>query len=233
MTLCSRAPILGEKSLENASYMPLKPVDWSVIVLGSWNRAILTPAGIGLRILEVPEGTPLEVLIAVDAIAPPKVSHDDTIITAHSSRLTVEPKDLYYPNLDKARGLASKALNALPETPVRAVGVNVNYVIEDEECAVSDEIFSKELDNRLSDIALEIKNWDFGRTISWEDGLVNISESLDENGEHHVNFNFERKSNNQADLLEWLKIPISNVEQFVKSYFENILEIPFTDKRHE
>ncbi len=42
------------------------PFDWNVVIIGSWNPAILTPQGITTRLLQLEAGTPVEVQVSLD-----------------------------------------------------------------------------------------------------------------------------------------------------------------------
>jgi len=133
----------------------LIPADWSVVVVGRWNRAILTPAGIGKRVLGVDAGTPLEVMVAIDAIAPPLVKHDKMTVVADSDRLTIQLAVCAFDELVRACSLARNALKQLPETPLAAVGFNVRYIASDF-CEALDAVLKSDLDDRASDAGYRI-----------------------------------------------------------------------------
>ena len=54
--------------------MLLEPGDWNVVIVGHWNRAILTPQGIATRLLQLPPETEIGIEVPMDAIGPYRVS---------------------------------------------------------------------------------------------------------------------------------------------------------------
>ena len=107
--------------------MPLTPSEWNVVVLGRWNRAILTPSGIAKRLFCLDEETPVEVFVAVDALVPPQVKYGGTVVVAGEDRLIAQPETPDFSALAGAMTIARRAMEELPETPVIAAGVNVKY----------------------------------------------------------------------------------------------------------
>ena len=195
--------------------MSLVPVDWSVVIVGRWNRAILTPAGIGKRLFELPEGTPVEVMLAIDAIAPPRVSHDGIIVVAGNDRLMIQPESCEYVDLDRARQLAKKALCELPETPISGVGINIRFKSEESELAL-DKIIDSTWDDELSDNDYSIQERGVKRSLAWQNGTINISITSNENGKQFVQFNFDMQALDVATQNQWLDVPIGHIQSEVK-----------------
>src|SRR5437867_4460257 len=102
--------------------MALIPADWNVIVIGRWNRAILTPQGIVTRLFQLPPETDVGIEVPMDAIGPYRVIHDGLVVMVSSSQLIVETQEHSFPSLQRAMHIASRAMTSLPETPMRAAG---------------------------------------------------------------------------------------------------------------
>ena len=107
--------------------MPMVPVEWSVVIVGRWNRGILTPTGIITRLFEEPLGTPFSVEVPADAIGPPRVHHAGLMVTADWGRLVVELEENNFAQLGKAAAIAVIAIESLPVTPISAAGFNICY----------------------------------------------------------------------------------------------------------
>src|SRR5262245_33422873 len=105
--------------------MPLEPFDWNVVVLGHWNRAILTPQGIASRLFQIPSETEIGIEVPMDAIGPFRVSHDNLTVMAGGGRLTVEARENNFPSLERAMRVARRGIVSLPETPLLAAGFNI------------------------------------------------------------------------------------------------------------
>lgn len=212
--------------------MPLKPAEWSVVVVGRWNRAILTPAGLGKRVFKVPEGTPLEVMVAIDAIAPPQVKYGGMLVIAGSDRLLVQPTLSTFEKLTEAFTLARNALEELPETPVIAVGFNVKYQTGDYVEAI-DGVLATDLDDRASDAGYEIADRGIHRSMKRQNGKVNISATQDEGGMRSVMINFDLKSDDPLKHQEWLNANADSVKEEVKRVVQEILKIPEAEIEYE
>ncbi len=80
----ARRPEFMEKQEESPVEPLMGPVgfDWDVVVVGFWNPAILTPAGIWKRLFELEQGTPVELEVPIDGLAPYRVSHEEITVTA-------------------------------------------------------------------------------------------------------------------------------------------------------
>lgn len=107
-----------------------QPFDWNVVVVGAWNVAILTPGGVAKRLFRLPPGTPVEVQVPLDAPhAPMQVKRGGMVVAVAPSgmQLTVGPEQSAFSGLQEAAEIAARAIEDLPETPVRAAGVNIRY----------------------------------------------------------------------------------------------------------
>jgi len=84
--------------------MALKPSDWSAVVIGRWNRAILTPRGIAQRVFRLPEGTPIQVLVPIDAVGMNSVivKHGEFQATVDDSRLQIHLEHGNFDALERA-----------------------------------------------------------------------------------------------------------------------------------
>ena len=118
--------------------------NWDIVLLGLWNRAILTPAGIAQRVFGLQEpGTavvgadstkienafPLEIQFAIDWNFPPRVAYEGVVVSVFGDRIIFGPKSSKHDSLNIALGYAQNILKSLPETPVSAIGVNLRTSI--------------------------------------------------------------------------------------------------------
>jgi hypothetical protein len=212
--------------------MQLEPVDWSVVVIGRWNRAILTPAGIGQRLFRVEEGTPLEVLIAIDALGPPIVKHNGLTVVAGSDRLIVQPDALNRDGVAKSCEIARNAISSLPETPLSAVGINLKYRCEDYFDPI-DNAFTTEIDTRATERGLNRIESQLQQSYNFESGRVNVIIAIGEDGKRSLAFNFEWQTNRKDDHLNWLATSFDTLTSLMTKVTEQILQIPKSEIKYE
>lgn len=212
--------------------MSLSPKDWSVVVAGSWNRAILTPAGIRKRLFRLDDGTPIEVQLPIDQLKPPQVKHDGIYVIADSNNLILRPHQCSFDELDRARLFAINALESLPETPITAIGINMRYT-----SAIAIPEFFDALDSSwdtsLSETGYTINESDIKRSLSWNNGFINLFLSYDKSNHHSILFNFEIRSNNHEDLKNWLSAPIDILKSQITKIFSDTLHIKNKDITYE
>jgi len=201
----------------------VESLNWNVVVAGYWNPAILTPAGIAQRLFGLEEGTPVQIEVPMDGLAPYRVRHDDLTVTAEAGRLIVSADAPRYDLLDYARKIAAKTIAELPETPLTAAGYNIRMHVDDP----SNELLTAtacEIDNQLSDAAFSIESRGLQRSLKIAKGVLNLS--IRQQDDVTFEFNFHRQSSNRNQLIAWLEYPIDEVKQVVTKILEKVIGIP-------
>lgn len=189
--------------------MSAEPFSWNIVVIGAWNPAILTPDGIRRRLFELPDGTPINVEVAVDRPGPFRVIHDGLAVIPTPVSLEVTTTEPNIESLERASGLCVRALQSLPETPVSAAGVNIRYRFQEIPDQVLD-LVRAPLDSALSDAGFQFSGSVTKRTLTHNAGVINVQ--IANNGpEGTIEFNFHRDSTVPSELREWL----SGVHSFV------------------
>lgn len=193
--------------------MSFKPFNWSVIIVGRWNQAILTPAGIAKYLFKLNQPQGLEVSVPIDGISPYKVKHPEIAIVAMTeiNRLRIELLIMDYETLHKAMEIGSNALKELPETPVAAAGFNVKFRSSEQETGLLD-IVNSESDKVLSSRnGWKILNRTMSRSFEYQEGRLNLAVAMSDSGSE-VSFNFHRDSENHEELSRWLGTAIDKVQ---------------------
>ena len=198
--------------------MAFDPFDWNVIVLGHWNRAILTPAGIVTRLFDLSPETPVKIEVPVDGMGPYKITHDQISVVVVPGRLEVALDLPNFELLDRARQIGVRALERLPETPVTAVGINIRYrskepaaeLIEAARCGV---------DQNLTEARQEIAGRLLGRALKFKDGLVNLTlqQRQPDDDACVLVLNFHKSSNQARELIAWLQVRRPEIEEQVQT----------------
>ncbi len=206
--------------------MRLEPFNWDVVIVGHWNRAILTPNGIAKRLFKLEEGTGIEVFVPVNVLEPAKVKHEGIVVTVEERRLVISTVKPSYKAIQRAMQTGCNALKDLPETPVFATGFNIRFKITDYPAQL-DEMTDSWLDTNLSDAGYEIVSRGVKRQIRVKGGIlakgiVNLLASKREDKPLKIDFNFHRDSNNVAELIEWLDVSEANLNSEVSQVLKNL-----------
>jgi hypothetical protein len=212
--------------------MPITPNDWSVVVVGHWNRAILTPAGIVHRLLKLPEDTPVNVEIALDAFLPYRVRKDNVIVTPYGDRLHVEPTVHSFEAFADAMKKAWNAIDSLPETPVVAAGFNLNYKTSGQYPSLS-AITAHSWDDHLierGDFKIDARS--IARSLPWRGGHIKLSVTQDADNAFIISMNYDRRSTSVNDLKDWLSIPIQDIEAATKRILSDCLDLTVGEIRN-
>jgi len=184
----------------------MDPVDWNVVVLGAWNRAILTPAWISEIVLGVEKGSPIEVLVPLDAFAPFQIRHGGLRVTSLPGQLLVQLDTPSEDSLVAAMAAMKRALDDLPRTPLQACGINIRFnspepggmVVERTRCK------SEEL---LSGNGYELRVRRRGESMDFKEGTLNFIADLPTTGPTMLTFNFDRQCSVPGDAIAWLTRP--------------------------
>lgn len=205
--------------------MVLEPVNWNVVVVGHWNRAILTPQGIATRLFKKAEDTEFKVEVPADAIGPYKVHLEGLIIRAASSLLSIELEKQSLLLQTKAMSIAREAIECLPETPIIAGGFNFRFraPVGSEEINQLSKLIHSEVDKRLERTSNRI----LGRACTWKTshhaGLLNMEVSIDDEG-LLLTYNFHCDLNRE-EIIAWLRTPSSDAVESIRELSSQILEL--------
>jgi hypothetical protein len=189
--------------------------DWSVVVRGRWNRAILTPAGIGKHVLGVEPGTAVGVDVPLDGLACYRVRDPDEklIVTADEARVQILLQDISYDTLELAMKAGARVLDELPVTPVSASGINLCFAFEPAPRAVVP-VGDAPMDIKLADAGFKIQARNTTRTVPFEEGLLNVSLRIS-GADLNVLLNLHRSSSTREDIKSWLEKPVSKIREMV------------------
>ena len=200
--------------------MPFAPYDWNAIVLGLWNPGILTPNGVMTLLFQAPENAELGMEVPMDTVGPLRLSYNGLVVIPGSRGLVVEPQQPNYDSLHNAIGIAKRAMEQLPLTPVTEAGFNVRYRLEGECPELISSTVSHGIDKSLEAAGFSVVRRVLSRTIRWRGGIIQADIIKSEAGYAQLTFNFDRKGD-RASLIEWLSVKSSEVQEVVgKIIFE-------------
>lgn len=209
--------------------MTCQPFDWNVVVLGAWNVAILTPRGIAARLLSLGDTVPVEIQVVIDRPSPLRVVYRDLAVIASDSRLIVSSTSLNANGLGSASEVASRAVVSLPETPLTAAGVNIQYVFDQIPDSLL-EIIGSGIDDKLTDadpdlrfLAKEVR-----RTVRWNGGTLNIQLRENEDASALAKINFHMESSDSKQIAAWLN-QSADMLKTTKKLLSETLALPIED----
>lgn len=202
----------------------LRPIGWSSVVAGKWNPAILSPNGIARIIFQKPEDTPVEVFVPIDSMGPTKVRSEGVNVSADFNRLAIECENSDWETFEMSRALCIRAIDALPVTPLSAVGYNIRFELDEPEDGLI-ELLKPPLDDRLSDSGFTISERKIGRSVEWNGGQINLLIIKKPDSLFRVLLNFDMKSTANDAIKSWLEIPIGDVAEITNRIVYSTLDI--------
>jgi hypothetical protein len=183
--------------------MSIEAKNWNIIAVGAWNVAILSPDGIRKRLFDLPDGTPVEIEVAIDKPGPFRVVHNNVIVAPTSKSLEILSRSNTIEGLKPAAEIAIKALQQLPETPLTAVGINFRYKIDVIPSPLID-LVKAPIDDLISDAGYVFKGNMIRRSIEHLNGVLNIEIVQGASLDGTINFNFHKDSVKPEELVGWL-----------------------------
>lgn len=196
--------------------------EWNAVVVGDWNRAILTPAWIGKHLFGLEPGTPLEVQVTLDEYRPHQVKYGGIVVMASSSQLIAKPVANEFADLGRAALVAAKAITELPRTPLTGAGINCVFK-SDTPIEKLSQVTGHPADKAFDDFKISSRGT--SRALKWHDGYVNVLADDDENQGRTILFNFHLADKDEEHLAAWLARPIAEIEDAVTKILKKYLDI--------
>jgi hypothetical protein len=208
--------------------MAVQALDWSVVIVGRWNRAILTPAGIAKRVFKADQKQ-IFVAVPLDGVSPYQVRHPDHKIIAMTdeNRLHIQVLKMDYETLGHAMEAGVNALLALPETPVSAAGFNINFHSEDVSSDLA-ALLVADIDRDLAKLEYPVVARSITRSFEDGSGTLNITVS-GKDPSFDIGCNFHRASADYKELVEWMQTPTEQAKKAVERVLALLhidLEVP-------
>jgi hypothetical protein len=100
---------------------------WSLVIIGRWNTAILSPQWLAEQVFKQPE---IEIRFPVLGGAPPIFRAGDIQIVVSNERVAFMPLKDSDDVLTRIEAAARHILQTLPHTPIQAFGENFHYSVE-------------------------------------------------------------------------------------------------------
>lgn len=171
--------------------------EWSIVLVGSWNVAILNPNWLATEIY-AQEQVHVDVMIA--GMNPAiRVRHGRTIITPHSDRVTISCTEATGDAIAEAEQVAVTLLRKLPVTPLAAIGANFAFTVADPPEALT-KVFNFNDRQALVSAEASVISADVVRKMSIKDQIANLRLQQVEDGTMNIYLNFHTDvlSSNEA-----------------------------------
>ena len=163
----------------------------SLVVVGVWNPAILTPDWVARNVLGFAKGqeVPVELDMPLRPGQAPVYSLAGITYTPSRDRLVFRLKDTAAESLRRAQEAVARTLALLPHTPVRAFGQNFGF-LDETPLPEHTQVFSaaNDLPGRL-DLVVEVVGSLIRHTVDLEGRTLHLTRNH-EGGQLTVEFNF-------------------------------------------
>lgn len=182
----------------------MKPqlTNWTIVVAGSWNVAILNPDWFAQNVLNVPE---LMIELTVEGLqAKLKYLHDDLIVIPQTDRVIFGCRRPDQISLAACERAAINLLNRLPVTPVTAVGINIGYEEANPPKEVAS-LFNLQDDQKFSAQDFVFISRSITRSIAFEDRILNFKAQHTDGGSIILFANFHKEVQNTEQAREALR----------------------------
>ena len=199
----------------------------TVVIVGDWNATILNkPEWIARNLLEKPEGAQLTIytVLVGPEVAPGQIEPKKKILLFEEFGLCCSSKrlELFCGKIESPEPLysiASCVSKALPHTPVRAVGVNFHFLMNEEEARVSPRLETAEAMDEVGGVlsssrtdAIRIPDGSLLRVNGFQNAqtILKLARSTDCNLTE-IDFNYESPLDEVDALRRWTQAdPVSH-----------------------
>lgn len=202
--------------------MAISAYDWNVVIAGSWNRAILTPQGIGKFVFGLTDSTSLQLELSINSIDPPRVTYDDVSVRVFSNRIILDCATCSDVNMDKSLRYGRTSLSQLIYTPVQAAGFNFRYRFRDSGTI--------DLTKSLMQSTNYMSKYDYTpvssnviRAIKYEAGTLNIQTDWEGDDKFALLFNFHFNSLQPESLQSWLNPNFTDIRSTIDNIKAELL----------
>jgi len=176
---------------------------WSIVLLGSWNTALLNPDWVIQHIFDG-EQAELDIHVVPGRRSVMRVRRDNIIFAPTEERVTIHCSEASEAVIQLAELKAVELLKKLPVTPVTAVGVNFGFEDADPAGSLLQPFTFRDAP-KFAEHDLEVRSASITRKIIAEGQEINLMIERKDDLGISVRFNFHhaaRSAEEAAELLE-------------------------------
>ncbi len=153
--------------------------------------------------------------VSAESVGSYRVSHQGVGVAVSDGELQVAAQAPNLETLNTARQIAARAIESLPETPLKACGFNLRYRSSDPPNELL-QATQCPIDAQLSNEGFEIVQRTLGRSVRFEDGVLNVTvRQVSDQNTWEILLNFHCDSARREDHQRWLGIPNEDVSAVV------------------
>lgn len=204
--------------------MRIKEESFTIVVVGNWNRHILSPSWVSKELFLEDKIT---IEFSVNLELPPRYTSPTSQIRILPSSGNVTFVALVPDEscLSRMEQMTQALLEKLTYTPIQAFGINFGYVEAIEKSDLYN-IFKFSDNNRLSKEQYLIKSSSLQRALSVEDRVLNLSIST-KDSEVHFDFNFHYDVSNAKEAIDKIKDAVVSNKRIAEKTLSNIYDLSF------
>jgi hypothetical protein len=196
---------------------------WSIVLVGKWNRFILSPQWVGKNIFEEPG---LQVEFALNLELPPRYTSNEKFIRM----VPAEDRVIFFPLKQTDECLleiekrADKLFELLPHTPMTAFGINFGF-IETSNTKLY-EIFNIVDNGNLGKVGCELKETSISRNFLYGGSNLNLKITL-KIDKVSFDFNFHYAVKNASEARDKLKGNIIKGKKAAEGILHSVYELDY------
>ncbi|MCK9412116.1 MAG: hypothetical protein M0Q53_07425 [Prolixibacteraceae bacterium] len=174
----------------------MQPVQVSTVIVGSWNPRIFTPKWIKINLFGLNDGEEIQGMVNFEEMDFGFHYHGINLFPkANLVEVTFDGYDMNKAEL--ASSIINKILELLPQTPIKALGVNIRYVLNKQD----PNIFIQTINN-ISCSFGEFELNQIKQSQNQENYQINIiSDILKDNIQSNFNFHYSKIAPFEPDFI--------------------------------
>ncbi len=203
---------------------------WSIVLVGRWNRWVFSAPWIDQHLVEdSSKKQPIEMEMTIDDPALPwKFSFGGLTLTVQNGRIAVGFRAPDESILTAGCELASAVLRKLPHTPLKAVGVNYEFLVRNPEGPAL-EAFDMRDNRRLADAGLTVIGTTVVRKLAGSGHELNFRMTVRADSAVEIGFNFHCDTPTVDDGLKFLGQGIVGFRDRAAEILKDAYSIEFTE----
>jgi hypothetical protein len=192
--------------------------EWTIVILGNWNRAIFNPMWLKDNDVFHEESLKLEFSTTLGMV---KMTGDSVMLIPTNDSLVVAPTEVTDENLKRVEEVAVKLLEKLPHTPISKVGINLGFNVTDCDAKLLSH-FPNPDNGKFIDYGLTPKNQIYQWSFDFEGLTLTIFFTLLSGNMLNVKFNYESVTPTSSKAIDAIRGNISQHFEKTKSLLKTI-----------